>query len=152
MDFAALLVKARKRAKLHQWGLAEKTEKFGISRSLISLIETGGRTPPLESLGHLMDALGLTGDARREFQEAAYLAHAPAELQGLVSRIQAQLLKRSEEVVALQTERSNLRAKVFELNAEVFELNAKLTTLATAVRKLGVNLPKSFDDTGESAD
>lgn len=60
-----------------QW---EYSKLSGISRGLLSLIETGKRTPPIEKLEDMAKALGLDGEAFDAFIRAGHEAHATDHL------------------------------------------------------------------------
>lgn len=57
-----------------QW---EFSKKAGITRGLLSLIETGERTPPLDSIERMIQALGLSESHAAEFRAAAAMSHVP---------------------------------------------------------------------------
>jgi transcriptional regulator with XRE-family HTH domain len=57
-NFTANLGRLRAKRRLTQEALADAT---GLSVSYISMLERGQRTPPLETLGRIAEALGTTG-------------------------------------------------------------------------------------------
>ncbi|MBV8531494.1 MAG: helix-turn-helix domain-containing protein, partial [Candidatus Eremiobacteraeota bacterium] len=68
-DFAGLLRRYRRDAGLSQEALAERA---GLSKDAISALERGTRRAPYrDTVGLLASALGLDGEDRRAFEEAA---------------------------------------------------------------------------------
>lgn len=76
MTFAEFLRKHRDRVNLTQWQYADAA---GLSRSVLSCIELGTRTPPLDKLADMAKPLLLTGRDRKEFVYLATFAHIPDE-------------------------------------------------------------------------
>lgn len=72
MTFATYLKVARESAGLTQ---EELSEKSGIKRSFIGLLESDKRTPPLICLTQLAKALGMSRRSSRRLMELGALRH-----------------------------------------------------------------------------
>ena len=71
MPFARLLKHLRESQRISMAALARRS---GLAKSTVSMLESGQRRPGLESLRKLETGLGLTGDDRARFREAALTA------------------------------------------------------------------------------
>lgn len=112
---------------LDEAGLSQRdfAKKCGISGGYPAHFISNIRPPTLQKVDEMADALGLEGDRRAEFLEAAYLAHAPEEIRRLLEKVQSQ---------------------ASEYRHELDDLRAQFSTLAALARKHGIKVPKRFGD------
>jgi transcriptional regulator with XRE-family HTH domain len=83
--FGDLLRSCLSEAGMSQMDLARAV---GTSSSVVSQTCTGRRPPPLDRIAAWAEALKLAGGPRDDFISAAYLAHAPGEVQERLRRLE----------------------------------------------------------------
>jgi transcriptional regulator with XRE-family HTH domain len=77
MNSEAFCELLRKSLLSRQISITAWARRVGISQGYASNLCTGRRNPALEQIDAWADDLGLTGDARRHFWNAAILCHLP---------------------------------------------------------------------------
>jgi hypothetical protein len=89
--------------------IAEKTEgksafarACGSTAGFINNVCRDRRLPPLDSIESWADALSLTGEPRRLFLQAAFLAHAPSQVRDLVRDLQRQVADQGHRITCLE--------------------------------------------------
>lgn len=143
MSFPESLKFFMERAKLSQRVFAEKA---GISGGYPAHFLTGKRPPPLDRLTQMADALGLTGQDRQAFTQAAHLAHAPGEVRALVNSLRLDLAKSRQETTDLRSQVAGFTAQLNTAKGDLDALRRDFRALLSVVRERGIKLPKGVGD------
>lgn len=142
-SFSEILKKALLKSGLSQ---REFAKKCGISQGFPPLLLNGKRTPPLDKLEEIMRALGLTGQDRQAFTQAAHLAHAPGEVRALVNSLRLDLAKSRQETTDLRSQVAGFTAQLNTAKDDLDALRRDFRALLSVVRERGLKLPKGVGD------
>lgn len=85
VPFPALLVQHARAAHL---ALPEFAVRIQWSESKVRQVAMGMRPPPLDRLDRWADTLGLGGESREQFVQAAHLANAPEMVREMVEQLE----------------------------------------------------------------